>query len=107
MMILAGLSLRVVAAGLVAVAAAAPIAIKFVLKPYQLTRLLTFMDPEADKSGAGYHLFKLEDVEGLNPEMLADARQQAREILLQRKAQERLDEWLDELRRRALIAVRL
>ena len=62
---------------------------------------------EPIKSGAGYHLFKLEDVEGLNPEMLADARQQAREILLQRKAQERLDEWLDELRRRALIAVRL
>ena len=39
--------------------------------------------------------------------MLSDARQQARDILFQRKIQERLDEWLEGLRRRALIAVRL
>jgi peptidyl-prolyl cis-trans isomerase SurA len=59
------------------------------------------------KSGVGYHLFKLEDREGLTAEMLSDARQQARDILFQRKIQERLDEWLEGLRRRALIAVRL
>jgi len=29
-----------------------------VLKPYQLTRLLTFINPEADKSGAGYHIMQ-------------------------------------------------
>ena len=59
------------------------------------------------KSGVGYHLFKLQDREGLTAEMLSDARQQARDILFQRKIQERLDEWLEGLRRRALIAVRL
>jgi len=59
------------------------------------------------KSSVGYHLFKLEDREGLTAEMLSDARQQARDILFQRKIQERLDEWLEGLRRRALIAVRL
>jgi hypothetical protein len=39
--------------------------------------------------------------------MLGDARQQARDLLLQRKVQERMDEWVESLRRRALIAVRL
>ena len=59
------------------------------------------------KSSVGYHLFQLEDKEALTPELLADARQQARDILLQKKQQERLQEWVEELRRRALIAVRL
>lgn len=59
------------------------------------------------KSGAGYHLFQLEDREELSAEMLAEARQQARDLLGQRKAQERLDEWVEGLRRRALIAIRL
>jgi len=35
--------------------AAAGIAWQFVLKPYQKQRVLTFLDPEADLSGAGYH----------------------------------------------------
>jgi rod shape determining protein RodA len=60
MMVLAGLSLRVVAAGLVALGAAAPLAFMFVLKAYQRARLLTFLDPEADKSGAGYHIIQSE-----------------------------------------------
>ena len=59
------------------------------------------------KSGVGYHLFELEEREGLTVEMLTDARQQARDILINRKAQERLDEWVEGLRRRALISVRL
>jgi peptidyl-prolyl cis-trans isomerase SurA len=59
------------------------------------------------RSGAAYHLFKLQDREELTAERLADARQQARDLLLQKKAQERFDEWLETLRRRALIAIRL
>ena len=58
MMILAGLSLRLVAAGLVAVGAALPMLFAFILKPYQKARLLTFLNPEADKSGAGYHIIQ-------------------------------------------------
>lgn len=59
------------------------------------------------KSGSAYHLFMLEDREELTAEKLADARQQVRDLLLQKKAQERFDEWLETLRRRALIAIRL
>jgi peptidyl-prolyl cis-trans isomerase SurA len=62
---------------------------------------------DAVRSPAGYHLFKLVDREELTSERLAEARQQARDLLLQKKAQERFDEWLDTLRRRALIAIRL
>jgi peptidyl-prolyl cis-trans isomerase SurA len=59
------------------------------------------------RSPAGYHLFKLEDREEMTPERLAEARQQVRDLLAQKKAQERMDEWLEGLRRRALIAIRL
>jgi peptidyl-prolyl cis-trans isomerase SurA len=59
------------------------------------------------RSSAGYHLLKLVDREELTAERLADARQQVRDLLLQKKAQERFDEWLEGLRRRALIAIRL
>jgi peptidyl-prolyl cis-trans isomerase SurA len=59
------------------------------------------------KSANGYHLFRLEDREELTPEMVAQLRQQSRDILVQRKAQERLEDWLQGLRKRALIAERL
>jgi peptidyl-prolyl cis-trans isomerase SurA len=59
------------------------------------------------KSENGYHLFQLEEREELTPEMLNQFRQQARDILVQKKAQERLEEWLQGLRQRALIAERL
>lgn len=62
---------------------------------------------EPIRSASGYHIFQLENREELTPQMLSEARQQARDLLLQRKAQERLDEWLEGLRRRALIAIRL
>lgn len=62
---------------------------------------------EPIKSPAGYHLFGLDDREELTPEMIAQFRQQARDLLLQKKAQERFDEWVEELRRRALITLRL
>jgi rod shape determining protein RodA len=58
MMILAGLSLRVVAVGLLGLGVAVPLAFAFVLKAYQTARLLTFLHPEADKSGAGYHIIQ-------------------------------------------------
>lgn len=57
-MVLAGLSLRLVTVGLVGGAAAIPAAFMFVLKGYQRARLLTFLNPEADSSGAGYHIIQ-------------------------------------------------
>ena len=54
-MFMAGLSLRLVIAGILAVAAAAPAAFLFVLHDYQRQRLTTFLHPESDPSGAGYH----------------------------------------------------
>jgi rod shape determining protein RodA len=56
--VLAGLSLRVIIVGGIGAVAAVPIAIKFVLKPYQLDRILTFLHPEQDPSGAGYHILQ-------------------------------------------------
>ncbi|MEO8811777.1 MAG: rod shape-determining protein RodA [Caulobacteraceae bacterium] len=58
MMILAGLSLRLVAVGLVGAAAVLPPVFMFGLKAYQRARLLTFLHPEADRSGAGYHIIQ-------------------------------------------------
>jgi rod shape determining protein RodA len=60
MMVLAGLSLRVVGVGLVGLGAVVPAAFFFVLKAYQRARLLTFLNPEADRSGAGYHIIQSE-----------------------------------------------
>ena len=60
MMVLAGLSMRVVGVGLALVAIGVPLASKFVLKPYQNARLFTFLNPEADRSGAGYHIIQSE-----------------------------------------------
>ncbi len=59
-MVLAGLSLRLVGAGLVGLAAVVPLAFAFVLKPYQKARLLTFLHPEADRSGSGWHIIQSE-----------------------------------------------
>jgi len=58
MMILAGLSLRLLGAGVVALLALAPPVFMFGLKAYQRARLLTFLNPEADRSGAGYHIIQ-------------------------------------------------
>ena len=59
------------------------------------------------RSPAGFHILLLEDRQELTAERLADARQQVRDLLLQKKAQERFDEWVEGLRRKALIAIRL
>lgn len=57
-MVLAGLSFRVLAALAVMVAAAIPPFIYFVLHDYQRKRILTFLNPEADPSGSGYHILQ-------------------------------------------------
>jgi len=57
-MVLAGLSLRLIIAGVVAALAALPPFIFFVLHDYQRNRILTFMDPEKDPSGNGYHIMQ-------------------------------------------------
>jgi rod shape determining protein RodA len=57
-MILAGLSFRVVAALAVMIAASIPPFIYFVLHDYQRKRILTFLNPEADPSGSGYHILQ-------------------------------------------------
>ncbi|MEO8926446.1 MAG: rod shape-determining protein RodA [Caulobacteraceae bacterium] len=58
MMILAGLSLRLVSVGVVGLGAVLPAVFLFALKAYQRARLLTFLNPEADRSGAGYHIIQ-------------------------------------------------
>jgi rod shape determining protein RodA len=57
-MVLAGLSLRLIIAGIVTVLVALPPFIFFVLHEYQRNRILTFMDPESDPSGNGYHIMQ-------------------------------------------------
>ena len=55
MVVLAGLSWRIITAGLLAVAAIAPPFFMFVMHDYQRERVLNFMHPERDPSGTGYH----------------------------------------------------
>jgi rod shape determining protein RodA len=55
--ILAGLSLRIMALGAVAVLAGVPVLFK-VMQPYQRDRLLTFLHPQDDPSGSGYHILQ-------------------------------------------------
>lgn len=52
---LAGLPLRIFAIALGLVAVTAPLAYQFVLEDYQRTRLTSFLNPEADPLGSGYH----------------------------------------------------
>jgi rod shape determining protein RodA len=57
-MVLAGLSFRVVGALAITVVAAIPPFVMFVLHDYQRNRILTFLNPEADPSGSGYHILQ-------------------------------------------------
>jgi rod shape determining protein RodA len=57
-MILAGLSLRVIALGGLGAVVAVPPFILFVMHGYQRDRILTFLHPEQDPSGAGYHILQ-------------------------------------------------
>lgn len=56
--VLAGLAWRVILVGLGAAMVAAPLMFMFVLHDYQRKRVLTFMDPESDPSGSGYHILQ-------------------------------------------------
>ncbi len=57
-MVLAGLSLRLIIVGVVGGLAALPPFIFFVLHDYQRNRILTFLHPENDPSGNGYHIMQ-------------------------------------------------
>lgn len=46
---------RTMMTGIAAVLAAAPIFWKFVLRDYQRDRVISFLDPEADRTGTGWH----------------------------------------------------
>jgi len=59
-MILAGLSMRVVVAGGLAALIAVPPFVMFGMEGYQRDRILTFLHPEQDPSGAGYHILQSE-----------------------------------------------
>jgi len=56
--VLAGLSWRIIGAGVLAVLVAIPPFVMFVLHDYQRNRVLTFMNPESDPSGNGYHILQ-------------------------------------------------
>jgi rod shape determining protein RodA len=55
-MFLAGLPLRWFLAGAGAAAVAAPLSFFFLLHEYQRNRVFTFLDPESDPLGTGYHI---------------------------------------------------
>ena len=55
-MFLAGLPLRWFVSGATAAAIAAPMAFFFLLHDYQRNRVFTFLDPESDPLGTGYHI---------------------------------------------------
>lgn len=55
-MFLAGLPMRLFVGGALAVAALVPIAFQFLLEDYQRNRVLTFLNPENDPLGTGYHI---------------------------------------------------
>lgn len=59
MVFLAGLSLRLAAIGAFGAVVAGYFAYRFdILKQYQVERILTFMDPDRDPLGKGYHLLQ-------------------------------------------------
>jgi rod shape determining protein RodA len=64
MMFMAGLTWRVIVAAVVAVSVAVPPAVMFVLKPFQRERILTFLHPDQDPSGSGYHIIQSEIATG-------------------------------------------
>lgn len=56
MIYLAGINWRVIVSGVVAAVIAVPLFVMFGLKTYQRKRIMTFFDPSADPTGAGYHI---------------------------------------------------
>jgi rod shape determining protein RodA len=56
MMFLAGVPIRLFLGGALAVGAAVPLAVNFVLHGYQRNRIMVFLNPESDPLGIGYHI---------------------------------------------------
>jgi rod shape determining protein RodA len=63
-MFMAGLSWKVLVAAVVALGVGVPPAVMFVLKPFQRDRILTFLHPDQDPSGSGYHIIQSEIAAG-------------------------------------------
>ena len=59
------------------------------------------------RSQLGYHIFRLEVKESLDGETLQRVRQQVREILFREKYEARMQAWIEEIKRRAIIEVRM
>jgi rod shape determining protein RodA len=57
-MFLAGLSWRILAAGAVLIGVGIVPFVTFIMKGYQRDRILTFLHPEQDPSGTGYHILQ-------------------------------------------------
>lgn len=55
---LAGLSWKLIAAGVVFLAGFIPIMWFYLMHPYQKVRVMTLLDPEKDPLGAGYHIIQ-------------------------------------------------
>ncbi len=58
MMFLAGVRWRIFTSAIIAMIIAIPIAYRYVLKDYQRSRILTFLNPERDPTGASYHIIQ-------------------------------------------------
>jgi len=56
--VLAGLSWRIIATAALAFIVAVPPMVMFVMHDYQRKRVLTFLNPESDPSGSGYHILQ-------------------------------------------------
>ena len=56
--VLAGLDWRIIGGGIAGALVAIPPFVMFVLHDYQRQRVLTFLDPESDPSGSGYHILQ-------------------------------------------------
>jgi len=57
-MFVAGLSWRIIAAGVLAAVATIPPFVMFFMHDYQRNRVLTFLNPEADPAGTGYNIIQ-------------------------------------------------
>ena len=74
---------------------------------HQILRLRPGEASAPHRSRLGFHIFKLEWKEGLAGETLAQAKQQIRDILIRQKYATRLEAWIAEIRKRAIIEIRL
>lgn len=74
---------------------------------HQILRLRPGDTSAPFRSRLGFHIFKLEWKEGLAGEALAQAKQQIRDILILQKYAARLEAWIAEIRKRAILDIRM